>query len=97
MLGAFAADPHVRVVLSAGSRRGLRRLRARLGRRPAFGACVRRELLTPAVVGELHHGADVVLTWPVDTPDALEDAVRLGVSGVISKDLALLREIVAGR
>ncbi len=97
MFGAFVADPHLRLVLSAGSRRGLRRLRARLARRPVYGVCVRRRLLTPAVVEELHRGAEVVLTWPVDTPDALQDAVRLGVSGVISKDLAVLRQVMSGR
>jgi glycerophosphoryl diester phosphodiesterase len=74
MLHALSADPHLRLVLSAGSRRGLRRLRVRLRRRPAYGVCVRRDLLTPSIVDELRRGAEIVLTWPVDTPDALRDA-----------------------
>lgn len=95
MFDAFAGDPHLRLVCSAGSRRGLRRLRARLARRPAFGVAVRRDLLTPAVVGELRAATEVVLTWPVDTEAALADARRLGVGGVISKDLRLLGEVLA--
>ena len=96
-------DPHVRMVLSVGRLRQLRRLRALLrarpvswpGRRPAFAVCVRRPLLTPAVVAELRSGAGRVVTWPVDTSAELADARRLGVSGVISKNLTLLRELVA--
>lgn len=103
MLEAFAPDPHVRLVLSVGSLRQLRRMRALLrarpvnwpGRRPAFAVCVRRPLLTPAVVAELRRGAGRVVTWPVDTSAELADARRLGVSGVISKNLTLLRELVA--
>ena len=100
MLPRFAADPEVRLVLSAGSRRGLRRLRATLragralsGDHPAAGVSVRRDLLTPAAVAELHGSVPTVLTWPVDTETELADARRLGVSGVISKNLPLLRTL----
>ena len=94
MLRAFHELPHVRHVLSAGSRRGLRRLRRRLRNRPAYGACVHRRLLTPELVNELHQGAELVFTWPVDTEDAVRDARRLGVDGVIGKDLAILTPAV---
>jgi glycerophosphoryl diester phosphodiesterase len=56
---------------------------------------VRRALLTPSIVDELRRGAGRVLTWPVDTPADLNDARRLGVTGVISKNLPLLRDVVA--
>ena len=95
MLDAF--DVPVRRVLSAGSRRGMARLRARVARGPVHGVSVRRSLLTPAVVEELHRGTDLVLVWPVDTAAALTDARRLGVDGVISKDLDLLRGVLAER
>ena len=36
------------------------------------------------------------MTWPVDTDEALADARRLGVDGVISKDLGLLGRVLAG-
>jgi glycerophosphoryl diester phosphodiesterase len=100
MLPRFTADPQVRLVLSAGSRRGVRRLlatlrreRAPVGGRPAAGVSVRRDLLTPAVVAELHERVPLVLTWPVDTGAELTDARRLGVSGVISRNLPLLRTL----
>jgi glycerophosphoryl diester phosphodiesterase len=92
MLSAFRDLPNVRLVLSAGSRRGLRRLRSRLKRRPAYGVCVDRRLLTPEIVTELRRSAEVVFTWPVDTQDALADARRLGVDGVIGKSLSILAE-----
>jgi hypothetical protein len=97
MLGAFAPDPHVRLVLSAGSRRGLARLRTRLmsARRTAaraFGVSVRRDLLTPPAVDALRAAVPHVLTWPVDTDADLADAHRLGVTGVIGKNLTVLAE-----
>jgi glycerophosphoryl diester phosphodiesterase len=99
MLDAFASDPPIRVVLSAGTRSGLLRLRRRLRARPgsAFGVSVRRSLLTPEVVRELHRRVDRVLAWPVDTRGDLDHARHLKVSGVIGKNLPLLAEVVADR
>jgi glycerophosphoryl diester phosphodiesterase len=93
MLDSF--DVPVRPVLSAASRRGLARLLARVRSAPVHGVSVRRSLLTPAVVEQLHRGTGLVMTWPVDTPEALADARRLGVDAVISKDLDLLRQVVS--
>jgi hypothetical protein len=96
MLAAFAADPHVRLVLSAGSRRGVARLSTRLrGARSTrwFGVSVRRDLLTTSVVAALRGFVPHVLTWPVDTDADLADACRLGVTGVIGKNLALLTDL----
>ena len=96
MLRAFTPDPHVRLVLSAGSRRGLARLLARLARSAprkaarAFGVSVRRDLLTPPAVDAMREAVEHVLTWPVDTREQLADARRLGVTGVIGKNLPLL-------
>lgn len=95
MLDRF--DVPVRRVFSAGSRRGLDRLVARVSAAPVEGVSVRRSLLTPAVVERLHRGTDLVMTWPVDTTEALEDARRLGVDGVISKSTAVLDEVLAVR
>ena len=93
MLRAFQRDPHVRPVLSAGSPRQLARLRKRLARGGAarwFGVSVRRDLLTPEAVDVLHRSVPHVMTWPVDTAAELADAKRLGVTGIIGKDLGLL-------
>jgi glycerophosphoryl diester phosphodiesterase len=102
MLDAFAGNTAVRTVISAGSQREFTRLRAVLrtkpdrwpGRRQAFGVSVRRTLLTSGLVAELHRAVDHVLAWPVDTREQLADAVRLGVSGVTGKDVALLAAAV---
>ncbi|MFC0526973.1 glycerophosphodiester phosphodiesterase [Phytohabitans kaempferiae] len=94
MLDSF--DDPVRPVLSASNRVMLRQLRARVRRRRAYGVSIRRELLSPAVVAELRESVEVVMVWPVDTPAALAHARQLGVSAVISKNLDLLREVMAG-
>ena len=95
MLDAF--DVPVRRVLSAATRRGVSRLRARVAQAPVHGVSVRRSLLSPSLVEELHRGTDLVMTWPVDTPEALADARRLGVDAVISKEMDVLRQVVADR
>jgi glycerophosphoryl diester phosphodiesterase len=95
MLDRF--DVPVRRVFSAGSQRGLDRLVARVSAAPVEGVSVRRSLLTPALVDRLHSGTDLVMTWPVDTTEALEEARRLGVDGVISKSTAVLDEVLAVR
>jgi hypothetical protein len=97
MLDAFAGDPHVRLVFSASNHVSLHRLRARLRPYPAFGVSVRRQLLTPAIVAELRCGAEHVMAWPVDTMSALDQVRRLGVTGVTSKNPAVLREVMATR
>ena len=50
----------------------------------------RRDLLTPEAVDALHRSVPHVMTWPVDTAAELADAKRLGVTGIIGKDLGLL-------
>lgn len=84
-------------LLSAGSRRGVERLRRRLSAGPVPGVVVRLDLLSPGLVGELGSRAGLLLTWPVDTPAALDRARFLGVDGVISKDLDLLAGLLTGR
>ena len=49
------------------------------------------------VVAELHRGTDLVMAWPVDTPEALGVARQVGADAVISKDLDLLKALVAER
>jgi hypothetical protein len=97
MLDAFDGDGHVRRVFSANDPLQLARLWCRVRRGPAFGVSIRRHLLTPALVTELLRYTKVVMVWPVDTEAAFEHACRLGVTGVISKNLDLLRQVVAAR
>ncbi len=97
MLDAFAGELYIRKVFSAASPWQLSRLRARLGRQRVFGVSIHRKLLTPRIVRELRRATDVVMVWPVDTPAALDDARRLGVTAVISKNLPMLRRLLADR
>jgi glycerophosphoryl diester phosphodiesterase len=97
MLDAFAGDPHIGRVLSASDPLQLTRLRARLRRQRAYGVSIRLSLLTPAVVAELRRSTDLILAWPVDSEAALARARLVGVTGVISKNLPLLRRLVAER
>lgn len=97
MLDAFHADRHVRCVLSASNRAQLGRLPDGLRRRRAYGVSIRRQLLTPASVARLREQVDVVMVWPVDTEAELEHALWLGATGVISKNLPLLRRLTANR
>jgi hypothetical protein len=68
---------------SAGSRAQLRLL---LRRPPGSleGACVRRDLLTPATVVDLRERADDVWTWPVPDRATAEALGALGVTGFIT-------------
>jgi glycerophosphoryl diester phosphodiesterase len=97
MLDAFSADPHIGQVLSAGDPVQLARLRSRLRRQRAYGLSIRLSLLTKAVVAELRRATDLILAWPVDTEAALAQARRVGVTGVISKNLPMLSRLVAQR
>jgi glycerophosphoryl diester phosphodiesterase len=97
MLDAFAGFPGAGRVLSAGDPLQLARLRGRLRRQRVYGVSIRLSLLTPAVVAELRRATDRVLAWPVDTEEALARARRIGVTGVISKNLPMLKAIVDSR
>jgi glycerophosphoryl diester phosphodiesterase len=94
MLDTFG--PGVLPVLSASNRISLTRLRRRLAAAPTYGVSVALDLVTPQLVAQLKTRADVVMTWPVDTPKALVRAQRAGVDGVISKNLNLLVQIASG-
>jgi hypothetical protein len=89
-LEAFASEPDVKVVHSARTRGELRRLTARLRTHHTWGVSLHRELLTAAGVADLRKQAEIVMTWPIDTLEAYDFVVRLGVNAVISNDLAVL-------
>jgi hypothetical protein len=93
MLRSFEPYPHIRVVYSAGSTRGLRRLLRRLGTSSAYGVSVHRRLLTSTTVTRLREATEVVMTWPVDTTECLTHARHLGVGAVISKNPTILESL----
>jgi glycerophosphoryl diester phosphodiesterase len=96
MLDAFTGVDHVRVVHSARTPRELARLRRRLTRRGTYGVSLHRSLLTREVTRALHAHAEVVMTWPVETPADLDEVLALGATGAISDHLDVLRPLVEG-
>ncbi|AYY14537.1 glycerophosphodiester phosphodiesterase [Actinobacteria bacterium YIM 96077] len=105
MFKAFAELPKVRPVLSAGSWPMVERLRELLrkgqpswpNQRPIFGCAVHRTLLTRQLVTEMRYHVEHVFTWPVDTAEHLAEAHDLEVTGVVSKDLSLLKSLRPSR
>ena len=94
----LARVPYVRPVLSARNRSELGRLRSRLaGDGSVHGVSVHRSLLDEAVVAELSGRVEVVMTWPVNDSTTLATVLSLGVSGVISDEPDVLRELLALR
>jgi glycerophosphoryl diester phosphodiesterase len=93
---AVSELPYVRPVLSARTRRELAALRPRVRASRVYGVSVHRSLLTPALVQELHRSVEVVMTWPVNTGAALRETLALGVTGVISDELAVLDRLPRG-
>lgn len=95
---AFAGAPWARPVLSARGRTELSRLRRRLRRGPVpYGISVHRSLLAPDVVRELRARVELVMTWPVNDPAALEDVLARGVNGVITDNAGVLDAVVGLR
>ena len=90
VLDAFADRPGIRIVHSAGTRGELRRLHRHLRSHPTWGVSVHRKLLSIDRVARLREQAEVVMTWPIDSPQDYDRVVGLGVNGVISNDLAVL-------
>jgi glycerophosphoryl diester phosphodiesterase len=93
----FAGSPWARPLLTARGTTELSRLRRRLRTRPPYGVSVHRSLLTAPVVAELRARVPLVMTWPVNDEAALEHVLRLGVTGVISDEAAVLRAVVGER
>jgi glycerophosphoryl diester phosphodiesterase len=94
----FAEAPWAKVLLSVRGRTELGQLWRRLATGTApYGTSIHLSLLTPEVVRALHAYGLTVLTWPVDDTASLARARELGVDGAISKDLDVLRQVVADR
>ena len=87
MLDAFDQLSNVDVVHSVRSRAELARLPKRLSAHRSWGVAVHRELLPRMDVPALLRSVDVLMTWPINSVDALEDVVRYGVNAIISDDL----------
>jgi glycerophosphoryl diester phosphodiesterase len=58
---------------------------------------VHSSLVSREVVDELRRRVDVVMTWPVNDDQALDQVIAAGVNGVISDELDVLRTVVSRR
>jgi glycerophosphoryl diester phosphodiesterase len=89
---ALADLPYVRPVLSARTRRELTLLERRLASGPpAYGVSVHRSLLDRDTVASLHRHVDVVMTWPVNDVPLAASLLEMGVTGIITDELDVLR------
>jgi glycerophosphoryl diester phosphodiesterase len=93
LVDAVAGEPGVRAVHSAAGRRELGRLRRRLGGRAAT-LCLRRDLLSEALVRRLRDEGAVVWTWPVEDPDDARRLAGWGVAGLVCDDQGLVEALV---
>lgn len=83
---------------AVGSRRRLRALRPRLEKREIAGVSIDSRILTAEMVRELKEaGVATVVTWAVETPEAVRQLLAWGVDGVSSDSLDLLVAIRDGR
>jgi glycerophosphoryl diester phosphodiesterase len=93
---AMAHLPYVRPVLSARNRAELSRLLRRLAvGQGAHGVSVHRSLLDRAVVAQLLERVEVVMTWPVNDVAVMESLLDIGVNGIISDEVEVLRVLLA--
>lgn len=90
MLDAFDGVPTARVVHPVRTGWVLRLLARRLRRHPTWWVALHGDLLAVDVVVALRRSADVVLTWPIDSPADTPRALALGAEGLIADDLSVL-------
>ena len=87
--------PWVRRVHSVGTRGQLAALRRRFAGRRLEGVSIHRRLLDPATVADLRRRAELVMTWPVETPEQARELASWGVDGMITERYELIAEALA--
>jgi hypothetical protein len=97
LVEALRDTPGVRVVHSVGGAGQLARLRALLTERRVDAVSIHRRLLSRGVVAELRAGTDMLMTWPVASPQHARELAAWGVDGVISEQFERLVPLLAGR
>ncbi|HTW13860.1 MAG TPA: glycerophosphodiester phosphodiesterase [Nocardioides sp.] len=91
--------PYVRPILSARSRGELVALEHRVdGDGPTpYGVSLHVSLLARPEVAAIRRAVEVLMTWPVNDDDTLEQVVGLGATGIISDEPEVLQRVLAGR
>lgn len=86
-------EPDVMVAYSIGNRRQLARAWKMLENEGYDAVSIHNQLLTPQITQQLLERVSAVITWPINDQALLDHVLQLGVTGVISDSLELLREI----
>lgn len=94
LLTAFLGRTDAAVVHSVGNSRQLARLRTTPG---VTAVSIHSRLLSPAVMSDLHERGCFVMTWSVETWDWAQTLLAMGVDGIISSKLDVLRRVMATR
>jgi glycerophosphoryl diester phosphodiesterase len=90
--------PFAQPVASARNRWELDRLRRRLaGPTVTHGVSVHQSLLDTDVVSHMRSAVDLVMTWPINDLALLDAVLALGVTGIISDNPDVLRELIRRR
>jgi glycerophosphoryl diester phosphodiesterase len=94
---AHFAD-HVHVVVSAKTRREVRRLPRRIRMHRTDGVSLHRPLLARRdLVGLIREHTDVLFTWPIATTDAARDALDAGATGLTVDGIDVIAALAASR
>ena len=94
LLEPLAASGGVRPVHSVGTARQLVALRQRLDGRSIAGISIHRRLLDATVVRDLRDRAELVMSWPVETPQEARTLADWGVQGLITSRYAELAAVL---
>jgi glycerophosphoryl diester phosphodiesterase len=97
LLDPFQDAPSVRVVHSVGSNGQLRALGPRLEAVGGEAVSIHQRLLSPEIVRWLRHHVPLLMTWPVNSIERMDELVSWGITGVISDNPRVLRELVGRR
>lgn len=98
-LALIGGAPCVRVLLSAGDEHelaGLRRVCREgglVGGARVHGASIERRLLTRSLLAELHETLPLTVAWTVGSVAEADRLVRIGVRGITSDALDVLRHV----
>jgi glycerophosphoryl diester phosphodiesterase len=94
LVDPFVGEDGVRAMHSIGHASQLERFLQ--GDRTTEGISIHMRLLTKDVVAALRIRAPLIVTWPINSPEALRHVVECGVDGVTTDSLDMLKAIVAG-
>lgn len=95
-LEVLAADTGVAVIPSVGSARDIARLASLGPGKPWAAVAAHMKLLTPETIETLRTVAPLITTWPVNSSQALDRVLDLGVDGITSDNLEVI-ELAASR